>query len=580
MKKILLPTLLAFLLSCSDSETPDFPPYEGISSSSSEKPIRSSSSEKSISSSSSKEPDVPSAADSLPPSGHYASGLAFTLPSSVYCDKTGKLPTVSSAMQPGSAQTLTQTTILRCEQLLNISRPVTQVMRTYIIGRLPDLPIVSIAADPAEFSSKYNTRTGDYDIPIHVDFFERGASHAWSYPAELSPMGNASREFPKKSVAVSFKEKYGQKNIKYPLFPSHPNLTKFKHFILRNNGNNYQNDYIRDMLMTSLTEGLDIDYQKGRAAVVYYNGEYWGIHNLRERSNSDYYETNYNYNEDYIDLVKYIDGGREVSRGSDEDYQTNVIGWLESGVSLANEANMEILEERIDVDNFTNHFQSRIFYNDRDWPGNNIKMWRSTSPRTKWRFFMYDTDHGFGSWGTGACQNLTTLAFVTTESVGCARVGWPNPAYSTLILRKLLENQNYKNAFINRFSLLIATYFESSRVNARIDALMADINSETQYDQSRWPNRPWSRPLSTIVNFANSRPNIMQSEIQSHFGLKAPVNITITGYTHVDGLPIPSFAGSSVTFKAYPGVPMKLKWSGGERTIDVATDGATFTAGQ
>ena len=537
----------------------------------------------------------PPAANSIPASGHYESALTFTLPANIYCDRTGNLPTENSDLKPGDEITLAQTAILRCAQFASGAYPSTSIMRTYIIGRLPNLPIVSIAVNPRDmfdntvglYSPGPNPGPAngeppypnanyrkDTELPVHVDFFEKGTSLAWSYPAGIRIMGNYSRTWPKKSVIITFREIYGQKNLRYPLIASHPQFTKFKHFILRNNGNNYENDYIRDMLMTSLTEGLDIDYQKGRSVVVYYNGNYWGIHNLRERSNSDYFETNYGINEDNIDLVK---SGGEVSRGSDADYK-DILNWL-ANVTL-NETNMRTLESRIDVNNFTNHFQSRIFYNDRDWPGNNMKFWRRNSPPSKWRYLMYDTDHGFGSWGTGTEPNLTMLQLVTATNGS----DWPNPPNSTLILRKLLQNENYKNAFINRFSLLIATYFSTAKVNARINELMAAIESELSYDQAKWPGRSWSRPLSTIQSFASSRPAQMQTEIQQFFNLSAPQNLTLStsgnGKILVHNLPMP---GTTATIKVYPAVPITLKaqgtsfkkWSDGETAAE-----RTITAGQ
>jgi len=549
----------------------------------------------------------PSPTDALQKSGHYTSSFTLTLPEYVYCDRTGAAPTTSSAMKPGTSHTVSQTTILRClyykDSRDNGNIP---VMRTYIFGRIPTLPIVSIAANPYDFSSKYNTTSGDYELPIHVDFFEKGTSGnlpiTWSYPAELGPMGNASRasEFKKKSVSVSFKEKYGQKNLQYRLFPDapYPAQLKYKHFILRNNGNNWQNDYIRDMLMTSITDaqpgetpakGLDIDYQKGRAVVVYYNGEYYGIHNMRERSNSDYFETNYNINEDYINLVKIKGSDTEISRGSADDY-LYVLSWLNGLTTLSND-NMEYLKTKMDVDNFTNHFQSRIYYNDRDWPGNNMKVWNSPmSP--KLRFFMHDTDHGFGSWGTQNQEDLTMMQVVTATN----GPSWPNPPNSTLILRRLLTNTKYQNAFINRFSLLIATYFAPARVNARINKLMADINNEIPYDVKHGPGY---RPLSTIQSYANGRPYNgvsgysqfpgMQSEITSFFGLGTPVDLSLSvsggGNVFVDGLQV---LNNSATFKVYPTVPITLKagpgfknWSDGvtaaERTETITT-ATTLTA--
>jgi hypothetical protein len=541
----------------------------------------------------------------LPRSGHYESGFSITVPAEtelgiVACEKNGTVPNENSSIQSGSTLNLTETTILQCAYFKNgISNKI--VMRTYIVGRLPNLPIVSIAVNPVDMftsstalykSSHKPSQAADCgsaatfyteeEIPIYVDFFEKGANLAWSYPAGISIHGGCSRQWKKKSVIVSFRESYGQKNLKYPLFPDYPNLTKFKHFMLRNNGNNYPYDYIRDMLMTSLTEGLDIDYQKGRAVVVYYNGEYYGIHNLRERANSDYFETNYNINEDYIDLVK-VDNGGVVSRGSDDDYQS-IVSWLE-GIAVLNDGNLNELEQRIDLNNFTNHFQSRIFYKDCDWPGKNMKRWRSNLMRTKWRWLLYDTDHGFGSWGSNY-SGCGTMQYITATNGS----SWPNPPHSTFLLRKLLTNQGYKNAFINRFSLLIATYFTPARVNEKRNELLVQINSEIQYDQAKYGTKNENELPSTMVNFISSRPSAMRSDIESFFSLGSPVALTLSvngnGKILVHNLPLPN---ASATFNAYPSVPIILKaegagfkgWSDGEtkaeRTVSI-TSATTLTA--
>jgi len=539
---------------------------------------------------------------SIPASGYYENALAFTLPPEtnlgfVGCDTSGRLPAREGALRSGVALNLTKTTVMRCARFKDGAYPSDPVMRTYIVGDgLPNLPVVSIAVDPY---SMFDSTDGLYatgpnaspadphfganywrddELPVQVDFFEGGAKHAWNYGAGLRIFGNWSRANAKKSVVITFREKYGQKNLRYSMFPEHPTLTKFKHLVLRNNGNNFPQDYIRDMLMTSLTEGLGIDYQKGRATIVYYNGQYFGIHNLRERANGDYFDTNYGVDEEFIDLIKM---GGEVSRGSDADYQ-DIVRWL-NGVTL-NDDNLRMLEQRIDVDNFTNHFQSRIYYNDRDWPGNNMKRWRVNSQPSKWRWLMYDTDHGFGSYGAGEQPNVGMLAFVTATN----GPDWPNPPHSTFMLRKLLSNEGYKNAFINRFSLLLATQFTPERVGARIDALMAPIASEIPRDQARWRHNAsrMNTQLNTIRNFGNTRGAQMQREIETFFKLSGAVDFTVSasggGKVFIHGLQAPN---GNVTFKAYPSTPIVVKavpdpgkvfygWSDGavgdmERTVTV-----------
>jgi hypothetical protein len=535
----------------------------------------------------------------IPRSGYFEKKLSFTLPPEtesgiIRCDTSGAFPNENSALKSGSSIDLTKTAILRCAGFKSGAYPSEPIMRTYIIGeRLPDLPVVSIAVNPKDM---FDSTTGLYatgpnagrnypyfganyweetEIPIQMDFFEKGARLVWSYPAGLRISGNYSRANSKKSVAIGFRERYGQKNLRYTLFPEHPNLRTFKWFILRNNGGNYGKDYIRDMLMSSLTEGLGIDYQKGRAVIVYYNGEYFGIHNLRERSNGDYFETNYGIDKNNLDLVK---GNDEVSRGSDADY-FDILRWVEA--NILNDENLELLKKRIDLDNYTNYLQSEIYFLNKDWPANNLKRWRTNSPSSKWKWFLYDTDFGFGSYDK--IPNVKMLDFVTEPN----GPEYPNPPSSTLLLRKLLQNENYKNAFINRFSLLLSTYFAPARVEARINDLMQPIATEIPLDQKRWKLNiaRMDRELAAIRDFGGNRPAQMQTEMEEFFGLDNPQNITISirgnGKVLIHNLPL---LGEAVTFKTYSSVPITIKavpgsgtkfngWSDGfkeaERTIAI-----------
>ncbi|MDR1830370.1 MAG: CotH kinase family protein [Candidatus Fibromonas sp.] len=539
-------------------------------------------------------------ATGIPRSGHFENELSFTLPPEtesgiVRCDTSGALPSENSTLKSGSSLTLAKTAILRCAVFKSGAYPSEPIMRTYIIGeRLPDLPVVSIAVNPRDM---FDSTTGLYatgpnagknypyfganyweetELPIQMDFFESGARLAWSYPAGLQIFGNYSRANPKKSVAIGFRERYGQKNLKYTLLPEHPDLRTFKWFILRNNGGNYGKDYIRDMLMSSLTEGLGIDYQKGRAVIVYYNGEYYGIHNLRERSNGDYFETNYGIDETNLDLVK---GTGDVSRGSDADY-LDILRWVEAN-ALSDE-NLEQLKRRIDLDNYTNYLHSEIYFLNKDWPANNLKRWRTISPPSKWKWFLYDTDYGFG--GYDEIPNVKMLDFATEPS----GPEYPNPPSSTLLLRKLLQNENYKNAFINRFSLLLSTYFAPARVEARINALMQPIAAEIPLDQKRWRLNAarMDRELATIREFGRNRPAQMQAEMEEFFGLGPPENLTVSargnGKILIHDLPLP---GETATFKVYSSTPIAIKavpasgakfngWSDGvkeaERTVVAA----------
>lgn len=287
---------------------------------------------------------IPDTLLSFPPSGFYKRDFVVRLSEddSARCEKGGVRPSAKSLLVTEMA--ISSTLSIWCVQKPSGSASEIEIVRTYVFEDAPTIPAIFLTADP---NSLFNPDTGIYvdggknkgegdhwqnywqdkEIPVFVELMELNAKKpAFAEKAGLKIFGGSSRSNPKKSVSISFREKYGAKRLRYPLFPDFPRLSKFNNFILRNNGNNFSRDYIRDRLASSLSEGLDVDYQRGRFIVVYYNGEYFGIHDLREKTNEHFLETHHGIESENVDLVTY---SNKASAGSASDYVA-LLDWLES----------------------------------------------------------------------------------------------------------------------------------------------------------------------------------------------------------------------------------------------------------
>jgi len=520
---------------------------------------------------------VPS--ENLPASGFYSSAFTVHFDESrqVRCALEGYAPTASSPLT--TDLTIDKTTVLRCASFEEGALPSKVETRTYVFETRPTTPVVFLSADP---KSLFDPDTGIYmdgpniqtaephyganywedrEIPVFVELLEKGVNApAFAKDAGYQIFGNYSRANKKKSVAIVFREKYGDKRLEYPLFPDFPDLKKFKVFLLRNNGGNFGADYIRDRLCSSVTEGLGVDYQRGRGVVVYYNGEYYGIYSIRERSTEYYFETHYGLNPDEVDLLK---ADNTATAGSSTDYVA-MMNFLETA-HLDSQQNYDKVAAQMDVDNFINYVHTELFMNNRDWPSNNLKKWRGSNPKTKWKWFIYDMDFGFGNEFSKFKNNI--FEFATAEDGD----DWPNGPESTLLLRRLLENEDFKAAFINRFPVLLAMNFEKSRLLARIDAMMSEIDSEVSRDQKRWGHSAsyMSSQLEKMKTFAGARQAVILSEMAEYFSLDETINVTLStqgsGKILVHGLPLDR---SSLTIPFFKGTPV---------TITAQENGGVFT---
>lgn len=492
----------------------------------------------------------------FPNSGFYSKPftIAFGSDSQIRCEKGGTVPTANSPQMVADL-TVDTTTVLRCATFESGAVPGNVINRTYIFENQPTVASVFITGDPLQMFHadsglfKNENFWTDKEIPVNIELLEAGQKvSGFSENAGLAISGNATRTWPKKSVEITFREKYGKNKLDYALFPEFPELKKFKSFKLRNNGNNYHFDYIRDMLASSITEGLGIDYQHGRASIVFYNGEYYGIHNIRESSNKNYYLAKYNLDGDEIDL---LNSSAEYMAGSPVDFVSLTNFMLSEQMT---DENVAKVNEQMDLNNFINYYAAEIFADNRDWPGNNRKIWRGNNPKTPWKWFMFDTDMAFDNTQSNLKGNF--FEFITAENSG-----WPNNPEFTQHLRRLLTNENFKAAFINQIATILCMNFSAERVVARMEKLKGDIAAEVERDQKRW-----SKNVSTmeehdgrIKTFATTRQDVVRSEMKEHFALGEMVEVTLAssgnGSVQVHYLPLDK---STLKVKFFKGTPVTL----------------------
>lgn len=527
----------------------------------------------------------------LPASGFYDEPFPIFMPSDsegiARCEFGGKAPTETSPVCPENILVST-TTVLRVATFKDGEIPSETTTRTYIFEPQPTIATAFITADPGEL---FDPDSGIYEegpdanpeephyganywkdktISADFTFLEPGTPTAtFESPVGYEIFGNFSRANAKKSFALKFRKKFGKSKLEYRMFPEYPNLVEFKDLVFRNNGGNFPQDYIRDRLGSSISKGLGVDYQKGRFAIVFYNGEYYGIHSIRERSNENYFATNYGFDENAIDLLK---SDNSATAGSSADYialedyvQNNDI--RDSGVYA-------FVERQMDIDNFINYMQTEMFIANQDWPGNNLKKWRSTAPLTKWKWFLYDLDWGFGN-GHSQYADIDMFHFVTDTTV----TGYPNGTEYTVLIRNLLKNPTFKNRFINRFAALVRTKFGADSVSAKIDALMRDVQAEIPRDQSRWGHSEsyMESSLETIREFAKERPEQVLVEMKDFFGLgefqhvgfasSGCGSISVEGISVQNPTTISLFAEIPVTIRAEDGAGCSFaSWSDGEKS--------------
>ncbi len=463
-------------------------------------------------------------------SGIYEEGFVLTLSTeatgtTIRYTTDGSIPNSTSSIYQNPIPIQLNTTIQAAIFKDNFL-PSEKTSNTYLININHDLPVLSVAFKNEDFFSEsigmYSFGTDyeedfphfganfwkDLEKPVQLTFFEN-EKIGFNTGAGAKVFGGWSRGNAQRSLSLFFRSQYGDSRLKYPIFEERA-YDKYEALVLRNSGNDWQRTMLRDLTLTGLMQHSNVDIQAGKPIVTYLNGEYWGIYNVREKVNEHYLASLHNVPAEDITI---LEKESVVIFGDNQDY-LSLLNYINNN-SLIVTSNYEKVEAEVDIDNFIQYNVAQIYFDNTDWPGNNIKFWRHKNG--KWRWILFDTDFGFGIWNVEQYSN-NTLAFALNPS----GPGWPNPPWSTFMFRKLMENEAFQKQFVNTFADELNTRFLAPKVKAAIEANEAIVSNEMPRHIDKWGETSmsaWRSKVNDMKTFASQRPVFMRAHIKNELNL-------------------------------------------------------------
>lgn len=431
-----------------------------------------------------------------------------------------------------------------------------------------DIAIISIVSNPANF---FDSAVGlfekgccadtidpykganfwkDWEREINVEFIDTNNEIGFSQKAGVKIFGGYSKSMPQKSLAIYARSKYGDNRFRYPIFPQ-LEFDKYKNFVLRNGGGDMLAAHARDVFATQLVKETGIDYQEYRPCAVYINGRYWGLYNIREKINEHFIKAHHGFDKDSLIIMRHK---YERQHGLPYDYR-RTLKYIEKN-SLKDTSALNYVSKAIDINNYILYNILEIYTANGD-AGGNIRYYKGTNPDTKWKWIFFDLDLGLNTTGKHEVKRNSVEDFTTYSSEQ-----WPNPAWSTLIIRKILENDSLKFLYINQFCDLLNTTLDSTRAMLLADELKNEQSNEIDKHLKRWGiyRSRYDRSWQYIKDFAQQRPAYLFKYLQERFELEKDVSITINvdnsrGKLSFNTLDIQnSFKG-----KYFANVPLKLE---------------------
>ncbi len=407
----------------------------------------------------------------------------------------------------------------------------------------------------------YSQRGDEWERPARIEFFEPDGTLGFAQDVGVRIHGGASRAYPRKSLRIYARSEYGQSSIHYPIFPGDAQ-TEFKRLIIRNGGNDHERTLFRDALIQDLVKDAGVATQLYRPVIVFINGEYWGVQNIRQRFDRHFLALRKGVDPDNVDIL--TGAGAEVEEGDATHFLATYSYILNN--NPADPVHFDYIERRIDLENFMTYYAIELFIANSDWPQNNIDYWRPRTEDGRWRWMLYDTDLSFNHSDSQGPSTNSVDRVLNTMITRNAR-----------ILQRILLNPQFRVDFINRSADLMNAELSRQNMTERLAQFKATYAPEISEHILRWRTPQsfavWENTMvARVQSFINAREGFHRQHIADHFGLPGTAQVTVVNPSPERGslrvstvdLPNTGTSWSGVYFRSVP-VPIQATASAGYR---------------
>lgn len=431
---------------------------------------------------------------SIPP-GFHSGPTSIAITSCAECDIhltwDGSEPDANAEAYTGPI-TLEQSGVVKAVAYQPGHLPSVVTAATYLINASTRLPVVSLSVHP---DSLFDDTLGLYmlgpdaepdyphwganywderGIDVRFEYFDEAGVKRIDQDVELRIHGGrVSRNQPQRPLRLTARDRLGKDRIEQVLFPEKPGADAFKRLVLRNSGSDWCQAHYRDGFwhQVALHAGLDIDVLGFKPTVVYLNGAYWGILNIRERVDVDYLALNHGVDPEPILLMDEED---YIIQGDSLHFDS--LQWFIRGHDMADDTHFAIVDSLMDLKSYMDYFALEIFAGNSDWPSNNLKFWKPSIHEGKWRYVMYDLD------ATLDAAPWIPVDFDMFYWLHVHREGFIHAE----IYQSLIQRPEFRRRFLNRLADLMNTCLAPGSLLAENERIRSTIALEVPRHFARW----------------------------------------------------------------------------------------------
>lgn len=449
--------------------------------------------------------------------------------------------------------------------------------KTFFLNEDHAFDVISVGSD--EIITMITNVDGSLKPHGSIEFFSEGVRKAKSY-GEFNRHGQDSWVHAQRSFDFVGRDQEGYGGELKEKFFTNYDRNEFQRIILRASGDdnvsspwtmNSGSCHMRDAYIQNLAinGGMQLDARRAKKVVVYLNGSYWGIYDIREVPDDHDY-TKYNYNQGEYDLEYILTWGwtwEEYGIGHAINNWKQFYDWaINPSTDMSNDSIFNVANDQLDVWSLVDYILVNSYTVCSDWLNYNTGWWRGLNPEgghKKWGYILWDNDATFGHY-----INYTNIPDKKATALPCNPENsftMYDPEGHLKLLRKLLDNQKFKKAYLLHQNDLINSVFSCDNMLHQFDSIVTELNKEMPRHVARWNNSManWNTNVTKFRNYLVERCNFLAKGMSDCYNLGTPVDVVVdiapqdtVGTIQLNDLEISNFPWKGRYFPTLP-IPVK-----------------------
>lgn len=324
--------------------------------------------------------------------------------------------------------------------------------------------------DPEEpcCTGNYYQRGDEWERVANVEYYEQDNTGI-NQLAGLRTHGGIGRRYQQKSLKICAREVYGKDHFEHQFFSDLP-IDRFKRLTLKPFSSSWIQSGVADYVCNRMAKNLNVESLSSTPAVLFLNGEYWGVYFLHEKPDEHYLKEHFGISTETLHL--YRGWAPKAEYGSIDDF-VEFRDWL-MDADMTHPCNWQQVCTHVDISSFIDYQVFELFIENLDWPANNVRFWHLDGEPMRWIFFDGDACLRYGS-----LDVFGNATYVGPET-------WPSNTLSTLFFRKFLENPDFYEAFFDRMKQLMDSVLSYSVTDSFLSEVKAAIEEEVPFQSDRF----------------------------------------------------------------------------------------------